>query len=130
MKSISQERRLYEQRKKPCGYFTRRNKYHVSPPERRTMDGICFSSLKEMEHYQVLKGWVKTDPENRFFLRQTAFHLPGKTKYLCDFLVFARPAPEKPWTVEVWDVKGVKTQMYRLKKRQVEALYPIKIREV
>ena len=59
------------------------------------------------------------------YLRQICFDLPGKTKYKVDFQVFYEGGD-----VEFVDVKGVKTAMYILKKKQVESLYPIEIKEV
>ena len=53
------------------------------------------------------------------------FHLPANVKYVCDFLCFWQDD-----TVTVEDVKGIKMPMYVLKKKQVEAIYPIKIMEV
>jgi len=61
----------------------------------------------------------------KFFVRQVGFDLPGNTKYRADYLVV--------WTdgrVTVEDVKGVVTQVYKLKKRQVEQLYGIEITEI
>ncbi len=57
-----------------------------------------------------------------FFLRQVPLHLPGKTVYRLDFLVFWKDG-EITWE----DVKGVQTETFKLKKRQVEELYPIQI---
>ena len=59
-----------------------------------------------------------------FFLRQVPFDLPGNIKYRCDFQVFY-----KDGTVSFIDVKGMKTQEYIMKKKQVESLYPIVIEE-
>ena len=50
---------------------------------------------------------------------------PDAYKYVCDFQVY--------WAngdITFEDVKGVKTPMYLLKKKQVEALYPITITEI
>lgn len=57
-----------------------------------------------------------------FWLPQVPIPLPGKTKYVVDFLVF-----EADGTVRFVDVKGVETPMFVLKKKQVEALFPIEI---
>ena len=57
-----------------------------------------------------------------FFLKQVPFHLPGKTKFVCDFQVF--------WSngeVSFVDAKGVETAMFVLKKKQTECLYPVEI---
>ncbi len=87
-------------------------------------DDITFHSKKEAKRYDELV-LLKASGEVLFFLRQVPFHMPGKVKYLCDFMVF--------WaddTVTVEDVKGMKTATYIMKKKMVEALYPIKITEI
>lgn len=91
---------------------------------RTEIDGIKFDSKKEAKRYQELLYLQKTG-EVLFFLRQTPFHLPGNVKYLCDFVVFW-----KNGDITFEDVKGIKTPMYSLKKKQVEALYPIEIKEI
>ena len=88
---------------------------------RTVVDGITFHSKKEAKHYAELK----INPDVLFFLRQVPFGLPGNTSYRADFLIFYKDGSYK-----VVDVKGYATQIYRLKKKQVEALYPIKIEEV
>ncbi len=60
-----------------------------------------------------------------FHLRQVPFHLPGNVKYVVDFVLF-----NVDGTVDFVDVKGMKTPMYILKKKMVENLYPISIKEV
>lgn len=97
-----------------------KHKFHAIPTE---YDGIKFASKKEAKRYQQLLLLIKAG-EVLFFLRQVPFHLPGNIKYLCDFVIF--------WAngeVTFEDVKGIKTPMYILKKKQVEALYPINITE-
>lgn len=91
---------------------------------RTELDGIKFDSKKESKRYQELLLLVKAG-EVLFFLRQVPFHLAGNVKYLCDFVVFW-----KNGYVTFEDVKGIKTPMYILKKKQVEALYPIEITEI
>ncbi|WPX99507.1 DUF1064 domain-containing protein [Candidatus Megaera polyxenophila] len=98
-----------------------RHKFRAKPC---VADGIKFASLKERKRYRELK-FLQEKGEVLFFLRQTPFHLKGGVKYVCDFLVF--------WTngeITIEDVKGVKTDMYILKKKMVEATYPITITEV
>lgn len=87
-------------------------------------DGIKFSSKKEAKRYNELKT-LENLGEILFFLRQVAFPLSGNTKYVCDFLVF--------WTngeITIEDVKGMKTDMYIMKKKMIEAKYPFKITEI
>jgi len=88
------------------------------------LDGIKFPSKKEAQRYQELKR-LQHNGEILFFLRQIPFHLVAQVKYVCDFLVF--------WSngqITFEDVKGLKTDMYKLKKKQVEATYPITIKEI
>jgi len=87
-------------------------------------DGFKFASKAERKRYLELKTLRKTG-DVVLFLMQTPFHLPGNTKYVCDFQVF--------WsneTVTFEDVKGMKTPMYNLKKKQVEELYKVTITEI
>lgn len=97
-----------------------KHKFHAIPTE---LDGIKFASKKEAKRYKDLI-LLKKAGDILFFLRQVPFHLPGNIKYLCDFVIF--------WTngeVTFEDIKGMKTAIYILKKKQVETLYPIKITE-
>lgn len=98
--------------------------YSKYKAQRVEIDGIKFSSKKEGKRYQELKA-LQHFGDVKFFLRQTPFYLPGGVKYLLDFLVF--------WTngnITYEDVKGFKTPTYKLKKKMVEALYPILIIEI
>jgi hypothetical protein len=95
-----------------------KHKFHAKPTDR---DGIKFASRKEARYYDQLL-LAKQSGDLLFFLRQVPFHLPGNTKYVVDFVLF--------WAdqnVEFVDVKGHQTEMFKLKKKQVEDLYPIEI---
>ena len=95
-----------------------RHKYHAQPTE---VDGLRFDSKAEARRYQEL-NLLKQAGEVVMFLRQVPFDLPGNTKYRCDFLIF--------WvngTCTVEDVKGFETAQFKMKKKQVEALYPVEI---
>jgi len=97
---------------------------HKFKARRTNVDGIKFSSKKEANRYNILKLLQKSG-DILFFLRQVPFHLPGGVKYVCDFLIF--------WAngdVTIEDVKGFKTEIYKAKKKMVEALYPVEISEV
>jgi|TARA_R110000744_G_scaffold94223_3_gene181958 hypothetical protein len=87
-------------------------------------DGIKFASKKERKRYLELKNLQRAGNIS-FFLRQTPMHLSGGVKYVCDYQVFWADG-----TVTFEDVKGMRTPMYKLKKKQVEALYPIIITEI
>lgn len=84
-------------------------------------DDIKFSSKKERAYYNRLK-MLQSMGEVIFFLRQVPLHLPGNTKYIVDFQVFYSNG-----TVGFLDSKGFETPMFILKKKQVEAIYPIEI---
>jgi len=88
------------------------------------VDGIKFASKKERKRYLELQD-LKSAGDVLFFLRQIPLRLSGGVKYVCDYQVF--------WSdgiVSFEDVKGMRTPMYKLKKKQVEALYPITITEI
>ncbi len=97
---------------------------HKFNAKRTELDGIKFASKKEAKRYQELCA-LREKGEVLFFLRQAPFHLTAGVKYLTDFVVFWASG-----VVSFEDSKGFRTDMYRLKKKQVEALYPIEITEV
>jgi len=98
-----------------------RYQQHKYNAVRSEADNIKFDSKKEMNYYLELKLRVKAG-EIIFFLLQTPFNLPGNVKYRVDFQEF-----HKDGTVHFIDVKGMETSEFKLKKKQVEALYPVKI---
>ena len=100
--------------------LARKQKYNNKPV---TIDGIRFDSIKEGKRYNYLKSLEKTG-QVLSFVRQKAFKLPGNIKYFCDFEVCWANGET---TVE--DVKGFKTQVYKIKKKIVEEIYNIKIIE-
>lgn len=86
------------------------------------VDGIRFDSKKEARYYEQLK-LRKAAGEVAYWLRQVPLHMPGGTRYVIDFLVFfcdGRPP-------EFVDVKGRETAMFRVKRREIEHLYPITV---
>lgn len=91
---------------------------------RTIQDGITFSSKKEAARYRDHK-LAQQAGVLVFFLRQVPFYLPGGVRYVVDFVLFYANGE-----VVFEDVKGFKTPEYKTKKRLVEALYPITIREV
>ena len=97
--------------------------WHKFNAKRTVNDGISFSSKKEAHGYQTQKN-RQSAGEVLFFLRQVPFYLPGKVKYVCDFVTF-----ESDGSVHFIDYKGMKTESYKAKKRMVEALFPVEIEE-
>ena len=98
-----------------------RHKFNAKPTE---LDGIKFASKKEAKYYQDLK-LRQAAGEVLFFLRQVPFHLPGNIRYVCDFAEFLTDGQ-----VRFVDVKGYKTDMYKLKVKQVKAVFGVTIEEV
>lgn len=97
-----------------------RHKFNAKKTE---LDGIKFDSKKEGRRYEELK-LLRKAKEIVFFLRQVPFDLPGNVKYKIDFQIFWQDG-----SVTFEDVKGMRTPQYIMKKKMVEALYPITIIE-
>jgi len=102
------------------GKFVKTHKFHAKPT---TIDNINFQSKKEANYYQVLK-MAQQSGDLLFFLRQIPFDLPGGVKYRVDFVEFW-----KNGDIHFVDIKGMITDTYKMKKKMVEDLYPIKIEE-
>ena len=108
------------------------HKYHAKPT---TVDGIRFASKAEARRYAELRllekaGQIKgLELQPRFALmvpeRGSGFDV-RIGDYVADFRY--REGPKGILKIE--DVKGMKTPMYRWKKKHVEAQYGISIREV
>lgn len=116
--------------------WTRRNKFGVSPKEERTVDGIVFDSKKEAKRYVALRDMqtlgIITDLKMQVPFEWQSTHesiggsgdtLITKHKYVADFTYFENGE----WVVE--DVKGTRTAEYKRKKRIVEHVFGINIKE-
>ncbi len=97
------------------------HKFHAIRTEK---DSQKFDSKMEARYYDSLKLQKKAGGIV-FFLRQVPFHLPGNVRYIADFQVF-----HSDGSVSFVDVKGHDTPLSILKRKQVEALYPVKIEVV
>ena len=94
------------------------------------VDGITFDSKHEATRYQELKLLESAGHIQRLEL-QPVFKLLVKTgksvgKYKADFKYW--DVAKKQWVIE--DSKGIRTPIYRLKKKIVEEVYKIRIIEV
>lgn len=98
-----------------------RNKYRA---KRTIRQDRTFDSKLEARYFDKLK-LLQQAGEVDFFLCQVPFHLPGKTVYRADFMIFYSDGK-----VRVVDCKGIETETFKLKKRQVEELYPVEIEVV
>lgn len=104
-----------------------KNKYGA---KKVTVDGILFHSKREAAYYGQLK-MMKAAGMISAFDRQYVFHLfaqdggPGRTtgtgigKHIVDFLVIFPDGRR-----EVHEVKGMETDVFKLKRKIFEANYP------
>lgn len=98
----------------------RRSKYKNQPT---VVNGERFDSKAEAAYSRYLVA-LRQQGElvPPYFLRQVPFHLPGGVIYRLDFLEFY-PGGE----VELVDIKGFMTPTSKLKLKQVEDLYDVRI---
>lgn len=105
----------------------------VCPPGDRTADGIVFHSKREMNVYLQFSSLLKAgtimslELQIPYEIRVTTPHGCQVTiaKWIADFVV-----TEHSGRQSIYDAKGHRTEMYRLKKKAVEAQYGIRILEV
>jgi len=91
---------------------------------KQKIDNILFDSQLEASYHCHLKI-LKRIGEVEYWLCQVPFILPGGKKYKCDFLVFYTDGSH-----EFVDIKGMETQLFKLKKSIVESVYPVEIKIV
>ncbi len=106
----------------------KQNKYRNKKVE---VDGHIFDSIAESKYYQQLK-WLEANKQILFFriqpryLLQEAFEKDGKThrkiEYVADFEIHHTDG-----SIEVVDVKGYKTDMFRIKEKMFHKKYPHKL---
>ena len=109
----------------------KRHKYGAKPT---TVDGIRFASQAEARRYRELTLllragkilWLQCQPSFDLVVDDAAKGRDVKVgRYVADFRY---TMPNGVMVVE--DVKGVRTPIYRLKKKMVEALYGITVVEI
>lgn len=111
----------------------KKNKYNN---RKVTVDGITFDSQKECDHWFKLKARQKAH-EIRNLNRQVTFELiPAQKKgnrlieractYRADFVYIDCKTGE----MVVEDAKGVKTEVYKIKKKLMRWVHGIEIKEV
>ena len=108
-------------------------KYHNIKTE---ISGIKFDSKKESKYFNDLTLLKKSkhiidfklQPEFEYYityshpLKSNTFTV--KRKYIADFKIYNLDG-----SIEIWDVKGFKTAIYKQKKKIIEKIYGIKIIE-
>ena len=101
-------------------------KYHNIP---KRVDGILFQSIKESRRYTELKlmqqaGVIRDlETQPKFKLEVNGVHI---TTYYADF----RYHDNERRTEVVEDVKGMRTQLYIIKRRLMKACLDIDVEEV
>ena len=110
----------------------RRSKY--GNRKTTSSDGKTFDSAREAKRYEELKlllrgGKIKNLQLQPRFLLQDKFKRGGKTyrkiEYVADFMY-----EKDDGAVVVEDVKGMKTDIYKLKKKLFLAKYPFEFFEI
>jgi len=98
-----------------------KSKYRNVPT---VIDGHRFASKAEAKRYNELK-LLQASGQVRWFIRQPRFDLPDGIIYVADFLVVwaADELSFEPGQVSVEDVKGVETDVFRLKRKLFESRY-------
>lgn len=98
---------------------------------RTVVDGINFASKKEAKHYQLLKKQVELGHISDLQL-QPSWEFPIKTekgrgyRYIADFSYYDKATCSSV----ILDVKGKKTDTYKLKKGMMKYFYNIDVKEV
>lgn len=103
----------------------KKSKYNA---KKVTVDGITFDSKKESKRYLELKAMEKVGAIQKLQL-QVPFVLIEKSKYGRSIKYVADFVYNKNGSKIVEDVKGVKTPVYKLKKRLMAEKYGIVILE-
>lgn len=109
------------------------NKYHNKKVE---YNGILFDSKKEMRRYKELELLESTDYigylelQKKFLLQEGYINAKGKKirpiYYIADFYYY--DYLENKWVVE--DIKGIRTEVYKIKKKLFEYKYNLTIDEL
>lgn len=103
----------------------KKSKYRAVKTE---VDNVMFASKKEAARYRALKAMVKAGLITELKL-QPEFKVIVEGKKICTYKAdFTYLNENSEWVIE--DVKGMKTPVYRLKKKLVEAIYDIDIVEI
>lgn len=108
--------------------FRNMTKSHKYGARATVVDNIRFPSRKEANRYAELKLLERADAvrdircQVRMPIEVNSVHVAD---YICDFVYWDTDKKARIWE----DVKGFRTDVYKLKKKLVEALYGISILE-
>ena len=95
---------------------------------RRVMlDGYTFDSLAECRRWQVLR-LEQAEKPHMYLQVHPRFRLTVNGVHICDYIGDFAYYRDKKYVVE--DVKGARTQVYRIKRALMLACYGIEIQEI
>lgn len=113
-------------------YLRKRGSENVFKPAKRAkynnkrvrVDGILFDSKLEADYYAALKLKLKAGLIRGFcrqpeFVLQEGFADRKPITYRADFIVF-----RKDGTAEIIDVKGMETEVFKMKRKLFQSRYP------
>jgi len=108
------------------------SKYHS---KKVIIDGHKFDSKKEAQYYLYLKSELKKGAIynlelQKEFILQESFKLNNKTRRKITYKADFTYKTTKDDRIHVIDVKGFKTEIYRLKKKLFEKRYGIEVEEI
>lgn len=108
------------------------SKYHS---KKVIIDSYKFDSKKEAQYYLYLKSELKKGTIynlelQKEFILQESFKLNDKTRRKITYRADFTYKTTKDDRIHVIDVKGFKTEIYRLKKKLFEKRYGIEVEEI
>lgn len=104
--------------------FYKKHKYNVAAKERRTVDGITFASMGEMNRYLELKMLETAGIISDLELQPKFLLIPKTEKGGRAVYYYADFKYTKNGSIIYEDVKGVQTDVYKLKKKLLFYKYP------
>ena len=110
----------------------RKGKYNIAPKSKRTYKGTVYMSKLESDYRKHLDLLTKVTTLNNRVVgikEQVPFEIIINGKKICKYLLDFK-VEYGDGRIEYVDTKGLITPMYRIKKKLVEAMFPIKIKEV
>lgn len=119
--SMSEYRQLLKNLGKDAPKESKKSKYNS---RKVRVDGIPFDSQKEADYYCDLKLLLQSGVIDGF-CRQARFVVTAgddetrATEYVTDFVIFF---PDK--TYKIVDVKGMETEVFKLKMKSLKEKYP------
>lgn len=117
--------------------------FHKYKARKKEVDGIAFASTREAERYLELKAMEALGAirglsiQPKYVLQERAVIIDGKKRrvlrpitYIADFEYF-ESTPNKASVMVTEDVKGHKTEAYKIKAKMFRAKYPdVDFREI